>query len=145
MKYFTEMPSICIYFWMKIFLTAVIKDEHTSNDSNQTSLFCNVIAWWQTLPAAKSLKFSFYACSLHRKFALFCTPYFLWYGFEMFSDYVLLLDVTILVWKLKKNNAKYRQIDFTFKLEVGSSSEMIVITKWTNQVLFCLGYVVRIK
>ena len=70
-------------------------------------------------------------------------PYFLWYGIEIFSDYVLLLDVTILVWKLKKNNAKYRQIDFLsfiFKLEVRSSSKMFVITKWTNKVRFCLGY-----
>ena len=41
---------------------------------------------------------------------------------------LLLLDVTVLVWKLK-NNAKYRQIDFlsfTFKPEVRSSSEMFV-------------------
>ena len=26
-----------------------------------------------------------------------------------------------------------------------SSSEIIVITKWTNQVLFCFGYLVQIK
>ena len=32
-------------------LTAVIKD--------QTPLFCDIIAWWQTLPAAKSVKISF--------------------------------------------------------------------------------------
>ena len=60
----------------------------------------------------------------------------------------LLPDFTILVWKLKKNNAKYRQIDFlsfTFKSEVRCSSEMLVITKWTNQVLFCLGYLVQKK
>ena len=50
---------------------------------------------------------------------------------------------TVLVWKLKKNNAKYRQIDFLsfiFKPEVHSSSKMFVITKWTNQFRFCLGY-----
>ena len=27
-----EMPSICIFVCIKLFLTAVIKDEHTSND-----------------------------------------------------------------------------------------------------------------
>ena len=59
------------------------------------------------------------------------------HGIELFSDYSLLLDVTVLVWKLKKNNAKYRQNDFlrfTFKPEVHSNSEMFVTTKWTNQV-----------
>ena len=33
MKYSTEMPSICIFVCIKMFLTAVIKAEHTSNDS----------------------------------------------------------------------------------------------------------------
>ena len=50
--------------------------------------------------------------------------------------------------KIEKYTAKYRQIDFlsfTFKLEVRRSSEMFVITKWTNQVLFCLSYLVQIK
>ena len=31
MKYSKEMPSICIFVCMKMFLTAVIKDEHTSH------------------------------------------------------------------------------------------------------------------
>ena len=31
-----EMPSICIFVCMKMFMTAVIKDEHTSNDSLQS-------------------------------------------------------------------------------------------------------------
>ena len=50
--------------------------------------------------------------------------------------------------EIEKNNAKYRQIDFlsfTFKREVCSSSEMFLITKWTNQVLFCLDYLFQIK
>ena len=61
----------------------------------------------------------------------------------MFSDYVFITSLEI-----EKNSAKYRQIDFlsfTFKPEVRSSSEMFVITKWTNQVLFCLGYLGQIK
>ena len=32
MKYSTDMPSICIFVSMKLFLTAVIKDEHTLNN-----------------------------------------------------------------------------------------------------------------
>ena len=36
MKYSTEMPSICIFVCMKMFVTAVIKDEHTSNGSLQS-------------------------------------------------------------------------------------------------------------
>ena len=78
---------------------------------------------------------------------MICRPYYLRHGIEIFSDYSLLLDVNDRVWKLKKNNAKYRQIDFlsfTFKPEV-RSSEIFVITKWTNQVLFCMGYLVHIK
>ena len=35
-EYSTEMPSICIFVCMKMFLTAVIKDEHTSNDLFQS-------------------------------------------------------------------------------------------------------------
>ena len=41
----------------------------------------------QTLPAAYNL---------HIKFALFCTPYCLQHGIEIFSDYSLLLAVTVL-------------------------------------------------
>ena len=36
------------------------------------------------------------ACKLHRKFALFSTPYYLRHGIEIFSNYSLLLDVTVL-------------------------------------------------
>ena len=53
-----------------------------------------------------------YACNLHRKFALFCTPYYLRHGIEIFSDYSLLLDVTVLVWKLKK--IKQSTVKLTF-------------------------------
>ena len=72
------------------------------------------------------------------KLALFCTPYYLRHGIEIFIDYSLLLDVTALVWKLKK--CKVIFLSLTFKREVHSSSEMLVTAKWTNQVLFCLAY-----
>ena len=36
MKYSAETPSICIFARLKMFLTAVIKDEHTSNDLLQS-------------------------------------------------------------------------------------------------------------
>ena len=39
MKYSAEMSSICIFVCMKIFLTAVIKDKHTSNDSLQSDSY----------------------------------------------------------------------------------------------------------
>ena len=51
---------------------------------------------------------------------------------EMFSDYSLLLDVTVLVWQLKKimqSTVELTFLSFTFKPEVHSSSEMFVITK----------------
>ena len=40
----TEMQPICIFVCMKMFLTEVIKEEHTSNDSLQSDssfLLCN--------------------------------------------------------------------------------------------------------
>ena len=65
MKNSTEMPSICIFVCMKMFLTAMIKDEHTSNDLLQSdssfllrnNMMTNVIGYF-SLPAAKSLKLS---------------------------------------------------------------------------------------
>ena len=51
-------------------------------------------------------------------------------GIKIFSDCSLLLDVTVLVSKLKKNGAKYHQINFltfTFNPEVRNSSKMFVI------------------
>ena len=138
------MPSICIFVCMKMFLIVVVKDEHTSNDSFQSdSTFLSRKSMMTNTTSSYIIEIHLFACSLHRKFALFCTPYYLWYGIEIFSDYVLQLDVNILVWKFKKSNAKYRQIDFlsfTFKPEVRSCSEMFVITKWKNQDLFCLGF-----
>ena len=80
--------------------------------------------------SSKIIEIQLYAYNLHRKFALFCTPYYLQHRIEIFSIYSLLQDVTVQVWKLKKKE-KCRQIDFlsfTFKLEVRSSSEMFVIT-----------------
>ena len=87
---------------------------------------------------SKIIEIQLYACNLHRKFALFCTPYYLRHRIEIFRVYSLLQDISVQVWKLKKKE-KCCQIDFlsfTLKPEVRSSSEMFVITKWTNQVLF---------
>ena len=49
---------------------------------------------------------------IHRKFALFCMPYYLRHSIEIFSDYSLLLDVTVLVWKLK--NIMQSTVKLTF-------------------------------
>ena len=38
-------------------------------------------------------------------------PYYLQHGIEIFRDYLLLLDVTVQVWKVGKN-VKCRQNDF---------------------------------
>ena len=81
------------------------------------------------------------------KFVLFCTPYHLRHDIQIFSDYSILLEVTVLAWKLKKN-AKYRQNDFlsfTLKPDVHSSSEMFVTTKWTNSILVGLSCSDKIK
>ena len=94
-----------------MFLTVVIKDEHASNDSDSSFLLCNSMLTNTT--SSLIIKIQIFACSLHGKFASFCTPYLLRYSIEIFSDYVLLLDVTIL------NNA--RQIEFfKFYIQTGS-------------------------
>ena len=46
---------------------------------------------------------------------------------------------------IMQSTVKLTFLSFTFKSEVRSRSEMFVITKRTNQVLFCLGYLVKIK
>ena len=75
-------------------------------------------------------------------------PYYLRHGIDIFRDYSLLLDVTILAWKVGKN-VKCCQNDFFLsfasKSEVHNSSEMFDITKSTNHVIFCLAYLVQIK
>ena len=60
---------------MKMFLTAVIKDEHASDDSLQSDssfLLRNISMMTDSI-----IEIQFYACNLHRKLALFCTPYYL--------------------------------------------------------------------
>ena len=92
------MPSICIFVCMKKFLTAAIKDEHTSNDLLQSdSSFLLRNSMMKNTTSSLIIEIQLFACSLHKKFALFCAPFYLWYGIEMFSDYALLLEVTILV------------------------------------------------
>ena len=90
-----------------MFLTAVIKDEHISNDSLQPEssfLLRNSVT---NTTSSLIIEIQLFACSLQRKFAMFCTPYYLWYGIETFSDYVLLLDVTIQVVNWKKIMRSY--------------------------------------
>ena len=90
MKYSTETPSICICVCVKMFLTAVLQSDSSfllrkSMKTNTTS--------------SEIIEIQLYACNLHRKFALFCKPYYLRHSIEIFSDYSLLLDDTVLVWK----------------------------------------------
>ena len=132
-----------------MFLTNEINDKHASNDllhSDFSFLLRNSMK--ANTASSEIIEIQLYACSLHRKFALFSAPYYLWHGIEIFRDHSLLLDVAVLVWKEGKN-VKCPQNDFFLsfasKPEVHSSGEMFVITKWTNHVLFCLAYHVQIK
>ena len=60
MKYSIEMASVCIFVCLKMFLTALIKDEHTSNDSLQSDSF---FLLRNSMIAAKSLEFSYIGSS----------------------------------------------------------------------------------
>ena len=48
MRYSTETTFICIFVCVKMFLTAVIKDEHTSNDSLQSDFSFMLRNWMMT-------------------------------------------------------------------------------------------------
>ena len=56
------------------------------------------------------------ACNLHTKFAVFCTTYYQRHGIEIFSDNLLPLALTVLIWKLIFKT-------FILKPEVRSSRE----------------------
>ena len=51
------------------------------------------------------------ACDLGTEFAMLCTIYYLLYGSEIFSDYLFLHEVTVLLMKFKKIIDKCRKID----------------------------------
>ena len=57
---------------MKMFLTAVMKDEHTTNDSLQSdSSFLLRNSMMTNTTRSYIIEIPLFACSLHRKFALF--------------------------------------------------------------------------
>ena len=98
---------------MKMFLTAVIKNEHTSNDSLQSdSSFLLRNSLMTTLPAGESLKFSFlhavYTGSSHGSVRLNSCNMALKFSAIMYittrRHYSSL--------EIETNNAKYRRIDF---------------------------------
>ena len=63
---------------MKMFLTVVIKDEHASDDSLQSdSSFLLRNSIMTNITSSQIIEIQLFACNLHRKFALFCTPYYL--------------------------------------------------------------------
>ena len=96
---FHRDASICIIVCMKMFLRAEIKDKRTSNDSLKSD---SSFLLRYSMMTAKLLKFSVlhavYTESSHCSVRLTLCDTVL----KFFCDYVSLLDVTILVWKLKK-------------------------------------------
>ena len=75
-----------------------------------------------------------------RKFALVCLPYYLGHGIEIFSIFFIITRrhcSSLEIEKKMQSVIKLMFISFTFKQEVGSSSEIFVITKWTNQSKNC--------
>ena len=66
--------------------------------------------------------------------------YYLRHGTEIFSDYLLPLDVTVLLWKLKKENMP-SNLFLKHQIETGSAQhcEIFILIKWTYQVLLSLA------
>ena len=61
-----------------MFLTAEIKDEHASNDLLHSDFLFLLRNSMKTNTASSwIIEIQLYACSLHKKFALFCVPYYL--------------------------------------------------------------------
>ena len=80
--------AIHLYFClMKVFLTAAIKVEHASNDLLQSD--CSFLLRYNMKTSTTSseiIAIHFYACNLQfRKFAPFCTPYYLRHGIDFFQ------------------------------------------------------------
>ena len=60
------MPSICIFVCMKMFLIAMIKDEHASNDSLQSdSSFLLRNSMMTNTTSSLIIEIQLFACSLH--------------------------------------------------------------------------------
>ena len=70
--------AIHLYFvCMKMFLTAMIKDKHSSNDSLQSdSSFLLRNNMMINTTSSLIIEIQLFACKLHRKFSLICTPYY---------------------------------------------------------------------
>ena len=85
----------------------------------------------------------------HKKFALFCTPYYLRHGIEIFSDNSLPLDANVLFWKLKKK--KQDAVTLIFKVS-HSNRKCAAIVKFychkldkSSSIEFCLSCSDKIK
>ena len=81
------------------------------------------------------------ACDLDTEFEILCTIYYLLYGSEIFSDYLFLQEVTVLLIKFKKIIDKCCKIDpyylNLFYIETGSVklSDIFSFAEWTKRVL----------
>ena len=87
--------------------------------------------------------------NLHTKFALTCTPYYLRHGIEIFSDYSLPLDVTVLIWKLKKDTKCHQFSFLKFHIQTGSAQQSLNVYRQkmdeSRTIEFGLSFLDKIK
>ena len=80
-----------VFVSLKMFLTGVIKDKHASNDLLQSvSSFLLRNNMKTNTTSSLIIEIQLNAYNLHMEFALFCTPYYLRHGIDIFSDYILI-------------------------------------------------------
>ena len=77
------------------------------------------------------------ACDLGTEFAMLCTIYYLLYGSEIFSDYLFLQEVTVLLMKYKKSSINAVKLILIFYIETGNGklSDIFSFAEWTKRVL----------
>ena len=78
---------------------------------------------------------------------MLCTIYYLLYGSEIFSDYLFLQDVTVLLMKFKKSSINAVKLIPKFYIETGSAklSDSFSFPEWTKRILLGFVYNVYIK
>ena len=70
-----------------MFQTAVIENEHAENEWLQSDYSFLLRNSMKANTTSSEIEIQLYACNSHKKFALFCMPYYLRHGIEHFSDY----------------------------------------------------------
>ena len=77
------------------------------------------------------------ACDLGTEFAMLYKIYYLLYGSEIFSDYLFLQEVTVLLMKFKKSSINALKLIPDFHIETGSVKLSDIFPLLNGLIEFC--------